>query len=166
MPKLSATSLPKYRYHPLQSSDTIRLLRMVPSQPGSELVVELYHFSLESCPGYTALSYFWGDNKREAKVICNGALINTTRSFYSVVDALRLYNLEGGRPYYWIDQICINQQDIQEREAQVRIMGKIYKKAHACLAYLGEATEDAVTAFYWARKIASIGPAFRQYMLD
>ena len=65
-----------------------------------------------------------GDNKRETSVICNGALINTIRSFYSVVDALRLYNMEGARPYYWIDQICIDQQDIREREAQVQTMGE------------------------------------------
>jgi hypothetical protein len=165
MPNLNATGLPEYRYRPLQSSDTIRLLRMVPSTPGSELVVQLDHFPLWSCPGYTALSYAWGDSKLETTVICNGALINTTRSFYSLVDALRLNNLEGVRPYYWIDQICIDQQNIPEREAQVRIMGNIYKKAHACLVYLGEATEDAVKAFYWAKEIASIGPAFLQYVL-
>ena len=45
-------------------------------------------------------------------------------------------------------------------------MGKIYKKAEACFVYLGEATQDTVVAFQWARKIASIGPAFKEYMRD
>jgi hypothetical protein len=159
-------SLPKYKYGRLVSPDTIRLLRMIPSRPGSELTIKLYQFPLGSCPGYTALSYYWGDNTLERSVICNGARIDTTRSLYSVVDALRLYNLAGGRPYYWIDQICIDQANRREREAQVRIMGMIYREAHACLVYLGQATEDTMTAFYWARKIAAIGPAFAQYIRD
>ena len=156
--------LPRYRYGPLESSDTVRLLRMLPSQAGSMLTVELYRFPLSSCPSYTALSYCWGDDSLERSAICKGARIDTTRSLYSLVDALQLYNLEGGRPYYWIDQICINQSDPREREAQVRIMGEIYRRAHACLVYLGEATEAAVQGFELVRKVASNGPASMEFI--
>ena len=39
--------------------------------------------------------------------------------------------------FYWIDQICINQDDLIERSDQVRIMDKIYKKAKMVLIWLG-----------------------------
>ena len=38
----------------------------------------------------------------------------------------------------WIDQICINQTDLQERSEQVRIMRQIYSKAQLVILWLGE----------------------------
>jgi hypothetical protein len=146
----------------------VQLLRILPSQSGIELVVELYRFPLRLCPAYIAWSYCWGDETLERSVICGRARINTTRSLYSIVDAIRLYNMivKGGRPYFWIHQICINEENTREREAQVRIMGNIYQKARACFVYLGEASEDTRTAFNLVGKIAAIGPAFTDYMHD
>ncbi|KAF5577127.1 heterokaryon incompatibility 6 OR allele [Fusarium pseudocircinatum] len=47
-----------------------------------------------------------------------------------------------GQPF-WIDAICINQDDIQERNSQVAMMSQIYGSAHSVLAWLGE--EDDTT---------------------
>ena len=44
----------------------------------------------------------------------------------------------------WIDAICINQTDIEERSQQVEMMGLIYSKAVRNLIWLGE--EDCDTA--------------------
>jgi hypothetical protein len=38
----------------------------------------------------------------------------------------------------WIDQICINQNDIQERGAQVQLMRDVYQKAISTIVWLGE----------------------------
>ncbi|KAK0641505.1 hypothetical protein B0T16DRAFT_215402 [Cercophora newfieldiana] len=38
---------------------------------------------------------------------------------------------------FWIDAICINQQDIDERSSQVQIMGQIYKAAQHVVGWLG-----------------------------
>ncbi|KAK6596611.1 ankyrin and HET domain-containing protein [Botrytis cinerea] len=38
----------------------------------------------------------------------------------------------------WIDAICINQEDIPERNSQVKYMGTIYSKSSIVLAWLGE----------------------------
>ena len=45
---------------------------------------------------------------------------------------------------YWIDAICIDQDDLQERSAQVYLMGRIYRQAQCTIAWLGEG--DAYTA--------------------
>jgi hypothetical protein len=41
------------------------------------------------------------------------------------------------RKVFWIDQICINQDDIHERGRQVAIMGEIYTSATQVITYLG-----------------------------
>jgi hypothetical protein len=42
----------------------------------------------------------------------------------------------------WIDALCINQKDIEERAAQVRLMGKIYRQARRVIIWLGEENTD------------------------
>jgi hypothetical protein len=44
---------------------------------------------------------------------------------------------------YWIDAICINQEDLQERSTQVLLMGRIYQQAQCTMVWLGE--QDAYT---------------------
>ncbi|KAI1123838.1 heterokaryon incompatibility protein-domain-containing protein [Nemania abortiva] len=39
---------------------------------------------------------------------------------------------------YWIDALCIDQDDLPERSTQVSLMGKIYTKAQLCIVWLGE----------------------------
>lgn len=41
----------------------------------------------------------------------------------------------------WVDAICINQQDVPERNQQVQIMGPIFKNAGCVLVWLGEAID-------------------------
>jgi hypothetical protein len=43
----------------------------------------------------------------------------------------------------WLDMICIHQQDIAERNHQVRQMGEFYKKAGRVITWLGQADEDS-----------------------
>jgi Heterokaryon incompatibility protein (HET) len=44
----------------------------------------------------------------------------------------------------WADAICINQEDISERNAQVRLMGDIYSNASKVATYVGEAPKEDV----------------------
>lgn len=49
----------------------------------------------------------------------------------------------------WIDQVCINQHDIDEKTQQVCLMGNIYKSAKTVLVWLGEEI-DGVGALFEA----------------
>jgi hypothetical protein len=42
----------------------------------------------------------------------------------------------------WVDAICINQENPEEREQQVQLMAKIYSKAHHVIVWLGEEARD------------------------
>jgi hypothetical protein len=43
---------------------------------------------------------------------------------------------------FWIDQICINQEDGDRKNHQVELMGKIYQNASRVITYLGPAATD------------------------
>lgn len=40
--------------------------------------------------------------------------------------------------FFWIDALCINQADLEERSAQVQIMPQIYTKASCVIVWLGD----------------------------
>ncbi|KAH8653511.1 heterokaryon incompatibility protein-domain-containing protein [Xylariales sp. PMI_506] len=45
----------------------------------------------------------------------------------------------------WVDALCINQQDVEEKNFEVKRMGDIYRKADRVLSYLGE--EDGLSDY-------------------
>ncbi|KAK0106269.1 hypothetical protein ONS96_003909 [Cadophora gregata f. sp. sojae] len=44
----------------------------------------------------------------------------------------------------WIDAICVNQSDIDERNEQVRLMRRIYTETSRCFVWLGQFSEEEV----------------------
>ncbi|KAK2762898.1 heterokaryon incompatibility protein [Colletotrichum kahawae] len=59
-------------------------------------------------------------------------------------NALRSVRISAGPPRnIWIDSLCINQDDEEERSAQVALMPRIYAGAAGVLVYLGNATSDS-----------------------
>ncbi|MCJ1393786.1 hypothetical protein MMC18_006662 [Xylographa bjoerkii] len=55
----------------------------------------------------------------------------------NLAQALQLHRHEIEPHCLWADQLCIDQQNIPERSAQVRIMKLIFEKAHAVHCWLG-----------------------------
>ena len=67
---------------------------------------------------------------------------------------------EGPEVWAWIDQICINQEDQQERCLQVGIMDQVYLKAAFTLIWLGREDSYTKTAVSTIYKIVSMGERF------
>jgi hypothetical protein len=59
-----------------------------------------------------------------------------TASLHAALLRLRNRSIER---IIWVDAVCINQQDLKEREQQVHSMAKIYGKAKRVIVWLGEA---------------------------
>jgi len=91
------------------------------------------------------------DAERRCPVICNGQVVLVTENLVQALHQLRrakhfhpdrdeMFELMMGsligRPL-WIDMICINQADIQERNTQIRIMGRIFESAGTVFGWLG-----------------------------
>ena len=101
---------------------------------------------------YEALSYTWGDPSVTDAIRCS----QTGRELLVTVNcknALRRLRFPHQRRWLWIDAICINQQDIRERELQVGRMGEIYKAAEGVLVYLGDEAEGGTHAMNYLRSI-------------
>lgn len=58
----------------------------------------------------------------------------------------------------WIDAICINQQDNEEKAHQVRCMGDIYIRATRVVVWLGPAADDSDVALDWMTRLSSLLP--------
>ncbi len=82
---------------------------------------------------YKALSYRWGDRDDTVPILCNGHILQVPRNLHSA-----LAHLGAAFPddAFWIDYICINQEDNDEKGLQVGIMREIYSDAGEVLIWL------------------------------
>lgn len=87
--------------------------------------------------------YQMGGPKPDGNIICDGQKVTVGAE---VNEALRRIRLEDQQRMIWIDALCINQQDIVERNQHVQRMGEIYAKADRVLIWLGEYISDASEA--------------------
>ena len=53
----------------------------------------------------------------------------------------------------WLDAICINQNDTDERSEQVKLMGEVYRNSIRTLIWLGDADEVTEPAFRLMRLV-------------
>ncbi|KAH8672888.1 heterokaryon incompatibility protein-domain-containing protein [Tricladium varicosporioides] len=90
---------------------------------------------------FAALSYTWGDPTPLRKIVLNGAIVEVRENMEAFLQQFRHRHSEGGIGL-WIDALCINQMDIQERNFQVKLMRDIYEQALVVYAWLGLAEED------------------------
>ena len=146
----SQQSSERYSYNPLpKDGSNIRLIELLggddPQIRCSMHVVDLE--DTRSIPGngqrgkYEALSYTWQSQTLSDSIICNGKLLSVTPILH---EALRTLRKATGSRLLWIDQLCINQEDVTERNSQVRLMRLIYNRADLVIAWLGP--EDKYTA--------------------
>ena len=91
-------------------------------------------------PAFSALSYAWGNEDPTASILCNGDTFHVTPHLYS---ALRTITRLGCATQLWVDAICLNQRDDEEKSIQVPKMATIYRAANNVLAWLGPAGENS-----------------------
>lgn len=137
----------KYIYRPLEH-DEIRLLEIEPAVHLKDAIVyQLHHFPAGDCPKYTALSYVWGRISEDGSHLkehaqCDGKILRITRSLSRALRRIRENSMSSTVPtssessatqhiayrYLWVDAICINQSNLEERLEQVRMMARTYTK--------------------------------------
>jgi hypothetical protein len=92
--------------------------------------------SLDDKPQYEAISYAWGDPSDRLPVWLNGRAVAVPASLCGALQRLRLWNEREERAL-WADAVCINQQDVEERGEQIRIMDRLFGSAAQVIAWLG-----------------------------
>jgi hypothetical protein len=125
----------------------IRLAVLLKGKQSDSIVCWIIHTTLQSGQPYEALSYVWGSSEDEREILlmdqdCVGHhFFPVTRN---LEEALRLLRSETRNRAFWIDAICINQEDDVERSAQVSMMREIYSNAFHTMVYFGP--EDEISA--------------------
>jgi hypothetical protein len=138
-------------YEPLGDRQ-IRLVTIDASNPASSSIsCEMTVHDMSRAPPYKGLSYVWGDAKVTSAIALNGVTVEHTSNLIAALHRLR--QLGGGTTtHYWIDAICINQQDNDEKSRQVRLMGEIYGNAVETVAWLGPEADDSNLAMSFLRQ--------------
>jgi Heterokaryon incompatibility protein (HET) len=146
------TALP-FRYGPLSGGvPRIRLLHICPGNIDDPLRCTMGHAMLDFTR-YQALSYAWGTPKKDCMLLCNGGALSVTKNLYSALLILRSEQVPESTTLYWADAICIDQDNIAERESQIRIMKKIYSMAEQTVVWLGPSVGDSHRALAFMNHI-------------
>jgi hypothetical protein len=129
-----------YLFEPLDfQKKQIRILILHPSIDRKARVEgHFVHCDLAEAPTYAALSYVWGERRHGGSIILEGSKLTIPTNLQQLL--LRLRHSHSKRTL-WADAICINQDDIQERNNQVSYMAQIYRKATMVIVWLGELDE-------------------------
>jgi hypothetical protein len=138
--------------HGLPGGDHIRILSLAPSENLSDPIhVQLSVVKLADDPNFVALSYCWGDATDKLPIFCNEKQFHVTKNLDS---ALRHLRDESKERIFWIDAICIDQNNVTERGYQVNLMREIYRTAGGVLIWLGDADADSDLVFPLCEKMA------------
>jgi hypothetical protein len=101
----------------------------------------------------SALSYVWGNPNKACPVLIDGCVVWVTESLNAALERLQ----EDDRILLlWVDAICINQSDLEEKSAQVQQMGNIYNMAKHVLGWIGPAADGSEVAM---KALAFVGKA-------
>lgn len=96
---------------------------------------------IDGLPSYHAISYTWGDSDSNTVILINDRTFRVRTNCEAALKQAWWYKNNG---YYWIDAICINQVNDEEKGQQVAMMGKIYKTAYNVLACVGDHADDSL----------------------
>ncbi|KAI8165321.1 hypothetical protein K4K50_010510 [Colletotrichum sp. SAR 10_71] len=127
----------------------IRLVRLQKPCTPSILSLELRTVSLnEEGASYSALSYVWGSPSEPQQIEINGQPFHVTQNLH---DALQQLRRDGVSSWLWIDAICIQQSDLEEKTHKVGMMRDIFSNAATVYIWLGlgiEETDQAMDLIY------------------
>jgi hypothetical protein len=122
-----------YQYEPLRSHNETRFIALEPAiDSANSPICSIVQCERTKSLEYSAVSYAWGkpEFSETLEINCDGDT-SYLRVTTNVNDLLRRLRGCSVRKYLWIDAICINQADKDEKAQQIPLMGRIYEEAQA-----------------------------------
>jgi Heterokaryon incompatibility protein (HET) len=143
--KPAASTTTAFTYRPLRTDiPEIRLLQFsrasIVNDRAPDIECSLIHVPLDYEFPYITLSYVWGDPSITQPIWIDGMIFQTTENAYQALRSLCLQLLIGRntKQLIWIDAICIDQSNSEEKSQQVQLMKRIYENAIMVVIWIGE----------------------------
>ncbi|KAH8895238.1 HET-domain-containing protein, partial [Thozetella sp. PMI_491] len=140
----------QYTYEPLQDSrEWIRLLYLLPAGDRDDslraILTAVRHDQVPDLVDYEPVSYTWGLEAPTSALYLSDP--KKDRFFHfpirpNLEKMLRVFREEGNLPFLWIDAICINQMDNEEKGFQVQTMDHVYQGQFLRI-WLGEPSQNS-----------------------
>lgn len=162
----------EYRYseHTPIRHGCIRLIKLLPGYRGTDLEANLEIRWIRQSRGsldenavkdpepYEALSYHWGHKDKATKFI---KILAQSQSYFIRIKpnldcALRHLRDEREPRFFWVDALCINQADDDEKTVQILQMSLIYSRAKSVAVWLGEEEDGSAQAIKFIRKCLNL----------
>ncbi|TLD11713.1 hypothetical protein PspLS_11799 [Pyricularia sp. CBS 133598] len=141
------SSRPDTLHAPLHPQNEFRLLQLARSWDDDDdsLTGVLHTFLRSDAPHYQPVSYTWGTQEPSTQLLLKLPEQDRLLRFAirpNVAALLRQIRSCLGSVYIWIDAICINQEDDNEKGHQVRLMDWVYRNMPAFI-WLGEPSDNS-----------------------
>lgn len=147
-----------FQYSRLTSpTGQIRLLRML-EDPESRFYryCELHAFDIDETPEYAAISYTWGPIEPKRVINVNNAVFEVRENCWLALS--QRGSLTSDAEWTWIDSICINQNDDDEKSDQVQMMADIYRRSACVLLSFPDPDERAGNLICSIAKAQTLAP--------
>ncbi|TDZ54772.1 Heterokaryon incompatibility protein 6, OR allele [Colletotrichum trifolii] len=152
----------KYEYAALRTRDSVRVVALESaSQHEAKLRCSIIQYSrleqsslVDTERDYAAVSYARGTAEPSRMLMVDGtSCLQMTPTVDSILRHLRKPNKTR---HLWIDAVCLDQSNADEKAEQIPQMGAIYKGAKKVHVWLGEADHSTAGLFSAARKLSSL----------
>lgn len=134
----------------------IRVFDLQPMSFGNEndqICGQLRAVNLDDNPSYSALSYAWGSLAPSYQIVCKtGESLSVTENCF---DALQHLRHSFHSRTLWVDSICIDQANEDEKSHEVSLMRDVYSQAEKVYIWLGRGTMHSDQAIDWLENATS-----------
>lgn len=172
-------TLAAFKFQKLRFADSIRILNLKHGASADPIHATLTEHRLSKLPQFECVSYTWGKPVFSETIYVDKIPFKITENLHSALLRLRKpkesrhakgFIKDGIRSLWrsgkrrqnralWIDAICINQNNDDEKAIQVWMMGRIFSQATRVLVWLGEGTEETDCAMRSLDEIVDIASA-------
>ena len=116
--------------------DSIRIATLLPGESGSKVHCQLSIINLSDSVDYEVLSCALEREKSESSIYVNGRSVLASSYVKLSLDRLRYTD----RPrILWVDALCVNHEDKEERSSQACLVNSIITRASNVCIWLGDA---------------------------
>jgi hypothetical protein len=136
----TVNDLPAYTYTALNCGE-IRLLKPADTCSGHAWNMEI--ISLDAAElEFDALSYTWGSQNETYPIVCNNHSMRVHHNLFSALPFLAQRTGAAPSRSIWVDAVCINQADEEEKDIQIQLMNTLYRRAKQVWVWLGCGTSE------------------------